>query len=157
MCLSLSHISIRDVFALRLQYIQYVEWKLKIECSSIVDPQSITNYINWMRSGNSQILFLFQQIEELGKETQQNIEFFRNIFLGDRMGHAGLGGSVGCPSDWWSGGCAFDPHRVGNILSWRFYHELFLKSFSPFRWFKKGSKSVSGERMYTIPVICLED
>ena len=40
-----------------------------------------------MRSGNSQILFWFQQIEELGKETQQNIEFFRNTFLGDRMGH----------------------------------------------------------------------
>ena len=37
----------------------------------------------------------------------------------------GLGGSVGCTSDWWSGGCWFDPCRVGNILSWRFGHEIF--------------------------------
>ena len=29
----------------------------------------------------------------------------------------GLGGSVGCVSEWCSGGCGFDPCRVGNILS----------------------------------------
>ena len=52
---------------------------------------------------------------------------------------AGLGGSLGCESDWWSGGCGFDPRWVGNILSWRLIMKYFLRSFSSFRWFKKGS------------------
>ena len=51
----------------------------------------------------------------------------------------GLGSSVGCASNLWSGGCGFDPHWVGNILSWRLIVKYFLRSFSPFRWFKKGS------------------
>ena len=51
----------------------------------------------------------------------------------------GSGCSVGCASDWWSGGCGFDPRRVGNILSWRLIMRYFLRSFSPFRWFRKVS------------------
>ena len=39
--------------------------------------------------------------------------------------NAGLGGSFRCASDWGSRGCGFDPRRVGNILSWRFDHEIF--------------------------------
>ena len=31
------------------------------------------------------------------------------------------------------------PATVGNILSWRLIMKYFLRSFSPFRWFKKGS------------------
>ena len=31
------------------------------------------------------------------------------------------------------------PAEVGNILSWRLIMKYFLRSFSPFRWFKKGS------------------
>ena len=31
------------------------------------------------------------------------------------------------------------PVDVGNILSWRLIMKYFLRSFSPFRWFKKGS------------------
>ena len=31
------------------------------------------------------------------------------------------------------------PARVGNILSWRLIIKYFLRSFSRFRWFKKGS------------------
>ena len=49
---------------------------------------------------------------------------------------AGLGGSVGCESNWWSGGCRFVSHWVSNnlwIIKW------FLQSFSPFCWFKKNS------------------
>ena len=29
--------------------------------------------------------------------------------------------------------------KYGNILSWRLIMKYFLRSFSPFRWFKKGS------------------
>ena len=32
------------------------------------------------------------------------------------------------------------PAEVGNILSWRLTMKYFLRSFSPFRWFKKGSR-----------------
>ena len=31
------------------------------------------------------------------------------------------------------------PAEVGNIISWRLIMKYFLRSFSPFRWFKKGS------------------
>ena len=31
------------------------------------------------------------------------------------------------------------PAEVGNILSWRLIMKYFLRTFSPFRWFKKGS------------------
>ena len=31
------------------------------------------------------------------------------------------------------------PAELGNILSWRLIMKYFLRSFSPFRWFKKGS------------------
>ena len=31
------------------------------------------------------------------------------------------------------------PAEVGDILSWRLIVKYFLRSFSPFRWFKKGS------------------
>ena len=50
------------------------------------------------------------------------------------------------PSDWRPGGRGFKPPppphptpEVGNILSWRLIMKYFLRSFSPFRWFKKGS------------------
>ena len=33
-----------------------------------------------------------------------------------------------------------NPAKVGNILSWRLIMKYFLRSFSPFRWFKKGSR-----------------
>ena len=42
-------------------------------------------------------------------------------------------------SDWRPGGRGFNPAEVGNILSWRLIMKYFLRSFSPFRWFKKGS------------------
>ena len=31
------------------------------------------------------------------------------------------------------------PAEIGSILSWRLIIKYFLRSFSPFRWFKKGS------------------
>ena len=50
---------------------------------------------------------------------------------------ASLGGSVGC--SWRPGGREFNPAEVSNILSWRLIMKYFLRSFSPFRRFKKGS------------------
>ena len=42
-------------------------------------------------------------------------------------------------SDWRPGGRGSTPAEVGNILLWRLIMKYFLRSFSPFRWFKKGS------------------
>ena len=42
----------------------------------------------------------------------------------------GLSGSVGCTSDWRTGGRGLDP--LGNILSWRLIMKYFLQSFRPF-------------------------
>ena len=69
----------------------------------------------------------------------------------------GLGGSVGCTSDWGSGGCGFKPRHVGNILSWRFDHELFSMVILSLLLIQEGLLSVSGERMCTIVVNRLED
>ena len=52
---------------------------------------------------------------------------------------AGLGGYVGCTSDCRPGDCGFSPCWAGNILSWRLIMKYFLRSVSPFCWFKKSS------------------
>ena len=65
-----------------------------------------------------------------------------------RKPFAGLGGSDGYASDWCSGGCEFDPHRFGNILSWKFNHEIFSTVIFCLP---------SGEKMCTILVNRLED
>ena len=64
------------------------------------------------------------------------------------------------PSDWSPGGRAVAgsaPAEVGNILSWRLIMKYFLRSFSSFRWFKKGSCQFLAKRMCTILVNRLED
>ena len=49
---------------------------------------------------------------------------------------AGLGDSVGCASDWWSGGSI--PTGSGNTFFVEFDHEIF-STFTLFpSWFKKG-------------------
>ena len=52
---------------------------------------------------------------------------------------ASIGGSVGCTSNWRPGGRRFDPHQGRQHFSWRLIMKCFLRSFSLFRWFKKGS------------------
>ena len=58
-----------------------------------------------------------------------------------------------------SGGCGFDPRRVGNILSRRFGHEIhvFSKVILSLPLIQEGQLSVSGERMCTVLVNHLED
>ena len=48
------------------------------------------------------------------------------------------------------------PAKVGNILSWRLIMKYFLRSFPPFRWFKKGSCQFLAKKG-TILVNRLED
>ena len=84
---------------------------------------------------------LFKYIENFTTEfSDKNSDIFHISaqVLVNRL-EAGLGGSVGCASDWWSGGCRFDPRRADNILSWRLIMKYFLRSFCLFRWFKKDS------------------
>ena len=55
-------------------------------------------------------------------------------------GRAGLSGSVGCAVRLETRRSQVQPPpEVSNILSWRLIMKYFLRSFSPFRWFKKGS------------------
>ena len=58
---------------------------------------------------------------------------------------AGLGGSVGCMSDWFSGGCWFDWLDQQNS----FIHELFSRVILSLPLIQDGQLSVSGKRMYT--------
>ena len=54
-----------------------------------------------------------------------------------------LGGSVGCTSEWRSGGHGFDPSFV------EIDHEIFPMVILSFPWIQEGQLSVSGERMST--------
>ena len=49
------------------------------------------------------------------------------------------------------------PCRVGNILSWRFDHEIFSMVIISLRLIQEGQLSVSGERMCTVLVNHLEE
>ena len=69
-------------------------------------------------------LYIWTADKEQGEEVQS--EDHNNIYTSYLP--AGLGGSVGCASDWSSGSCGF-----GNILSWILIMKYFLQSFSPFR------------------------
>ena len=59
---------------------------------------------------------------------------------------AGLGGSVGCVFDWRSGGCWFDPRRVGNILV-EIDHEILSTVILSLTLIQEGQLSVSSERI----------
>ena len=70
---------------------------------------------------------------------------------------AGLGGSVGCASDWRPGGWGFNP-RLGRQHSFvEIDHEIFSTVILFLPLIQEGQLSVSGERMCTILVNRLED
>ena len=49
------------------------------------------------------------------------------------------------------------PPRSATFFSWRFDHEIFFLIILSLRLIQEGQLSVSGERMCTILVNCLED
>ena len=70
---------------------------------------------------------------------------------------AGLGGSVGCASDWRPGGRGFDPRRGRQHSFVEIDHEIFSTVILSLPLIQEGQLSVSGERMCTILVNRLED
>ena len=65
---------------------------------------------------------------------------------------AGLGGSIGCASDWRPGGCGFDPRRGRQHSFVEIDHEIFSTVILSLPLIQEGQLSVSGERMCTILV-----
>ena len=76
------------------------------------------------------------------------------LHVSDINGLAGLRGSVGCASD---RRLRVRPRRVGNILSWRFDHEIFSMVILSLPLIQEGQLSVSGEIICTTLVNRLED
>ena len=70
---------------------------------------------------------------------------------------AGLGGSVGCASNWRPGGHGFKPRRGRQHSFMEIDHEIFSTVVLSLPLIQEGQLSVSGERMCTILVNCLED
>ena len=70
---------------------------------------------------------------------------------------AGLGGWVGCASDWRPGGRRFDPRRGQHHSFVEIDHEIFSTVILSLPLIQEGQLSVSGERMCTILVNRLED
>ena len=71
--------------------------------------------------------------------------------------NAGLGGAVGCASDWRPGGRGFDPRRGRQHSFVEIDHEIFSTVILSLPLIQEGQLSVSGERMCTILVNRLED
>ena len=70
----------------------------------------------------------------------------------------GLGGAVGCASDWRPGGRGFDPRRGRQHSFVEIDHEIFSTVIIlSLPLIQEGQLSVSGERMCTILVNRLED
>ena len=61
---------------------------------------------------------------------------------------AGLGGSVGCASDWRPGGRRFDPRRGRQHSFVEIDHEIFSTVILSLPLIREGQLSVSGERIY---------
>ena len=70
---------------------------------------------------------------------------------------AGLGGAVGCASNWRPGGCGFDPRRGRQHSFVEIDREIFSTVILSLPLIQEGQLSVSGERMCTILVNRLED
>ena len=69
----------------------------------------------------------------------------------------GLGGSVGCASDWRPGGRGFDPRRDRQHSFVEIDHEIFCTVILSLLLIQEGQLSVSGEGMCTILVNHPED
>ena len=61
------------------------------------------------------------------------------------------------PSDWRPGGCGFNPRRGRQHSFMEIDHEIFSTVILSLPLIQEGQLSVSGERMCTILVNCLED
>ena len=70
---------------------------------------------------------------------------------------AGLGGAVGCASDWRPGGLGFDPCRGRQHSFVEIDQEIVSTAILSLPLIQEGQLSVSGERMCTILVNSLED
>ena len=70
---------------------------------------------------------------------------------------AGLGGSVGCTTDWRPGGHGFKPRRGRQHSFVEIDHEIFSMVILSLPLIQEGQLSDSSERMCTILVNCLED
>ena len=68
------------------------------------------------------------------------------------LSSTGLGGSVGCASNWRSGGRGFDPRRGRQHSFVEIDHEIFSTVILSLPLIQEGQLSVSGERMCTILV-----
>ena len=70
---------------------------------------------------------------------------------------AGLSGAVRCTSDWRPGGRGFDTRQGRQHSFVEIDHEIFSTVILSLQLIQEGQLSVSGERMCTILVNCLED
>ena len=86
-----------------------------------------------------------------------HVYFLIWVTVFDLINIAGLGGAVGCTSDWRPGGPGFDPRRGRQHSFVQIDHEIFSTVILSLPQIQEGQLSVSGERICTILVNRLED
>ena len=86
-------------------------------------PRVLSINSEWMANTLLQIRFFFFFFFFSLEWVPTNYVFgeIRKLSCGYLVIKASLGGSVGCTSNWWLGGCGLHPHQVINLLSWRFW------------------------------------
>ena len=83
------------------------------------------------------------------------LRFIKHIFI-TNLQPASVA-QLDAPSDWRPGGRRFNPRRGWQHSSVEIDHEIFSTIILSLQLIQEGQLSVSGERMCTILVNCLED
>ena len=89
-----------------------------------------------------------------GSQSNQEYESLRTVHIFTGLGIQEL---KDAPSDWRPGGCGFNPRRGRQHSFVEIDHEIFSTVILSLLLIQEGQLSVSGERMCTILVNCLED
>ena len=104
---------------------------------------------------------LLKILEEEKAHQQSNVSKQVNTLASNKalftVPESGLGGSVGCASDWRPGGCGFDTCRGWQYSFVEIDHEMFSTVILSLPLIQEGQLSVSGKRMCTLLVNCLEN
>ena len=106
-------------------------------------------YLSYLNCPYLKQIFMVPKVFEIVKFL---LYMWRQTYKITRFRFAGLGNSVGCASDWCSGGRGFDTCRAGNHSFMEIDHEIFSTVILPLPLIQEGQLSVSGERMCTVLV-----
>ena len=101
------------------------QWRLGSACASMQSDQSLL--FTWRNHGSLAIQRVPSRNWTDCMDAESDISFAGHTCPEVPFLTAGLGGSVSCTSDWWSGGCELSPCWVRQYSFIEIYHEIFSR------------------------------